>query len=1081
MSKKENKVIRRGIALYIDGQEVKNDLRTLQAELKRAKEEIKGMTVGSREYLEQLQKIKDLNTIIKEHKAKLREVNEETKKFSLSKGVDVFNKYAASATALIAALTGVVLKLNSFRKMLHEREDAKANVQALTGLDDDSINWLEQQAVRLSTSMESSGLRIRKSASEILEAYMLVGSNKPELLADKEALNAVTVEAMRLAEASKMDLKSAVNAVTTALNQYGAGADDAAQYVNVLAAGSKVGASAVDAQAAAILKAGTIAASSNIPIEQLVGSIEMLGEKGIKNEIAGTGLKTFFTRLATGATDTNPKVVGLYTALDNLNSKVREAEKQQVGGGTTLLKKLFGDEGMQTAMILTQNADKVRYYAEAVTDTNIAIEQAAINSDTAAAKLAQVKNELNEQGILLMKELNPAITATLNKFVNLTRYSVPLVKGIADHRATLGLLTVAIVTYNGWVNRQIILSKLQVFWNQKVTTSFKALTLAIKANPWALIISAATVAIGVLIDYRREQDKVTAKMKAEANIRKKAEEQYESEADRIKTLREQIENNNLSLEHRRRKLEELKSIVPGYLAELTDEGTLINNNKEALNDYLKNLEKEIRLKAVREELEELYRNKRKAENRLPGEEAEFTSSRNAYYGALFSASQSAQGLGTSGSRNLSKGLDQATLSMKSKMDRAAEAVRNTKQEIVDLDAAIAALNEEINEGGLIEDDNNGGGKCPVCGQNPCICQKNIDNSDKKNEALLALEEKYQQKRQQIKEKYLSGEISSREDFELLMQDLELQALEEKLRVLDLEPAKRAEIQQKILDAKIKFMEEEQKMDQQNEEAALQRQKDANDAKLAAEKEAAEERQQYLEKTADTIESIASDFGQTIGDMIANGEASMKEFVKETVLMALDALKKILLIKYLEIEAKEIAATTPFSFIGAAKAAARVAALEASFALVKGLVSNFWTGGFTGPGAWNEPQGIVHSDEFVANRYAVANPAVRPFLDLLDNAQKRGTVANLSAEDIAAVVPASRQRTGTAVQVVSPGTDRNNTDPMLLATMGELRSVVAALGMRLKRPIKANVVLTGPDGFKEKWDELNQLLDNKTVG
>ena len=159
----------------------------------------------------------------------------------------------------------------------------------------------------------------------------------------------------------------------------------------------------------------------------------------------------------------------------------------------------------------------------------------------------------------------------------------------------------------------------------------------------------------------------------------------------------------------------------------------------------------------------------------------------------------------------------------------------------------------------------------------------------------------------------------------------------------------------------------------------------------------------------------------------------------------------------------------------------MAALEASFALVKGLVSNFWTGGFTGSGAWNEPQGIVHSDEFVANRYAVANPAVRPFLDLLDNAQKRGTVANLSAEDIAAVVPASRQRTGTAVQVVSPGTDRNNTDPMLLATMAELRSVVAALGMRLKRPIKANVVLTGPDGFKEKWDELNQLLDNKTVG
>ena len=693
----------------------------------------------------------------------------------------------------------------------------------------------------------------------------------------------------------------------------------------------------------------------------------------------------------------------------------------------------------------------------------------------------QVKNELNEQGILLMKELNPAITATLNKLVNLTRYSVPLVKGIADHRATLGLLTVAIITYNGWVNRQIILSKLQVFWNQKVTTSFKALTLAIKANPWALIISAATVAIGVLIDYRREQDKVTAKMRAEANIRKKTEEQYESEADRIKTLREQIENNNLSLEHRRRKLEELKSIVPGYLADLTDEGTLINNNKEALNDYLKNLEKEIRLKAVREELEELYRNKRKAENRLPGEEAEFTSSRNAYYGALFSASQSAQGLGTSGSRNLSKGLDQATLSMKSKMDRAAEAVRNTKQEIVDLDAAIAALNEEINEGGLIEDDNNGGSKCPVCGQNPCICQKTVTDTDKKNTELLAIEEKYQQRRAELKQRYLDGEITSREDFELLMQDLELQALEEKLKKIELEPSKRAEIQQRILDAKIKFMEEEQKLDRQNAEAALQRQREDDQKAIEAAEEAAEKRQRYLEETADTFESIARDFGQSIGDMIANGEASLKEFMKETVLMALDTLRRILLIKYLEIEAKDIAATTPFNWIGAAKAAARVAALEASFALVKGLVSNFWTGGYTGAGAWDEPQGVVHSNEFVANRYAVANPAVRPLLDLLDNAQKRGTIANLSAEDIASVVPTASRSTGTSIQMVTPDKDKNNTDPQLIAMMGELRAVVAALGMRLKRPIKADVVLAGRDGFKEKWDEFNQLLDNKTVG
>ena len=37
------------------------------------------------------------------------------------------------------------------------------------------------------------------------------------------------------------------------------------------------------------------------------------------------------------------------------------------------------------------------------------------------------------------------------------------------------------------------------------------------------------------------------------------------------------------------------------------------------------------------------------------------------------------------------------------------------------------------------------------------------------------------------------------------------------------------------------------------------------------------------------------------------------------------------------------ATAPLSFIGAAKAAAQVAAIKAAFAVVKGLVGNFYTG------------------------------------------------------------------------------------------------------------------------------------------
>lgn len=355
-----------------------------------------------------------------------------------NKAIGVFNRYAAVVTAGIAAITGVTLKLNQLREKRNQREEAKADVKALTGLDDEAVNWLEKQAKELSTTMDESGVRIRQSATEILDAYKLVGSAKPELLSNKEALAEVTKQTLVLASASGMTLKDAVDAVTLSLNQYGAGADQASRYANVMAAGSKYGAAAVESVTAAVKKSGVAAASANVPVEQLVGTIETLAEKGIKDEIAGTGLKKFFLTLQTGADETNPKIVGLETALDNMQKKQLSA---------TQIKKMFGEEGYNVASVLINEAEKVKYYTQAVTGTTVAVEQAATKSATAAAKMDQTKNKLNETGMLLMEKLNPAILASANGVVNWARKFITLIDLMVENRALIFTLTAAIITY----------------------------------------------------------------------------------------------------------------------------------------------------------------------------------------------------------------------------------------------------------------------------------------------------------------------------------------------------------------------------------------------------------------------------------------------------------------------------------------------------------------------------------------------------------------------------------------------------------------------------------------------------------
>ena len=247
------------------------------------------------------------------------------------------------------------------------------------------------------TSVTEDGLRIRQSSNEILDAFTIVGSAKPELLGNKEALAQVTEECMRLATAAKIDLKQAVDGVTLSMNQYGAGADQAARFTNVLAAGSKMGAATVADQTAAIIKSGVAASTANISIEELVGSIETLAEKGLKGEVAGTGLKNVFLKMKTGADDTNPSIFGLQTALKNLKAL----------SDSQILER-FGLENFTVAKALIDNTEKVKSYTAAVTGTNIAMEQAAINSDTAAAKFEHARNKIRLTGNQRVARINPA-------------------------------------------------------------------------------------------------------------------------------------------------------------------------------------------------------------------------------------------------------------------------------------------------------------------------------------------------------------------------------------------------------------------------------------------------------------------------------------------------------------------------------------------------------------------------------------------------------------------------------------------------------------------------------------------------
>lgn len=1055
--------------------------------------------------------------------AEIRKVNDEIKETEgwLTRFNNRFAKWGALAASGIAAITGISMTLNKMRKDRDDKEASAANLKALTGLDDVSIQWLARQAEILSTSMHKSGLRVTQSSKEILEAYMLVGSAKPDLLGNKEALNAVTIEAMRLSKAAKMDLKEAVDAVTLSMNQYGASSEKAADYANVMAAGSKYGSAAVQSITAAVTKAGVSASTANVPIEQLVGSIETLAEKGIVNEVAGTGLKMFFLRLQTGADETNPKIVGLQTALKNLQKLSTEE-----------IVKRFGAETYTVAQTLIDGADKVEYYTKAVTGTNVAMEQAAINSETNEARLAQLKNKIRETGIELMEKLNPSLNMLTGWTTKLLSMAPALIDWLVKYKGALASTCVTLLALIAYKKTDVAWAKLQVVWNEKIVASLLSLGKFVKANPYAFLAVGVAALIGRLIDLKREQNRVTESQKSMLRISNDLNDKYGEQESKIRLLTNVIHNQNFSYDERRRCIDELKKIVPGYNGMLNEEGKLMNDNTGAIKDYLVQLEKQIKLEAAREELAGLYQEQRKTEKLKRKQQEEVKRANANFNAAQFMASARATNLGTQGTRALAKATDASTQQARSRLTIANQELNKTQARLDQLNQAIKDVNAEIAASDIQPDvvktdgKKNGGGTLTEG-----------ERSKAKKDALVKEEKEYFSELAHLKQLYIDSDLMTQEEYARLVEDLEMQHLNRQLDIAGMEPDEIEKINQKILDAQIKFKERCRQEDDKEYKEAQQRALTAREKRYQLDIEAAaryhyqnltseedylrllsdleygyysdmlanyqlteqqkadfqkqinanrlkEDEREYqkrkevqdkeralAQKYTDMAKGIAEDYGQTLGEMIANGELTMKSFLRETLLMAVDALEKVIEIAAVEITAKNAAATAPLSFIGIAKAAAQIAAIKVAFAAVKGMIGNFYTGGFTGSGEWDRPQGIVHSNEFVANRFAVANPAIRPVLNLIDHAQRTNTVGSLTASDVSAVVAPS------AVVPVSEG--GTEVDLELYRLVVECTETMKKVKSRLQEPLVAETYVTGKHGINQAQKEYNRLNNNKS--
>lgn len=294
-----------------------------------------------------------------------------------------------------------------------------------------------------------------------------------------------------------------------------------------------------------------------------------------------------------------------------------------------------------------ETGDFMKAVAEIV-DTQLA--EAGETYISAADRAAQKTVELQNAQKALGDEILPLKEQWDDAYADMQLNTISLISWCVKHQGvvkTLGILltaftVVAIATSNA-IKTNIVVTKgaaaAQQAWNVICATgtgllkllqagfylltgrvtlaknAWTAMNATMKASVFGLIAAGVTVLSLKLWDMHKKQKAAAASAKELETMERDLNAQVNEQTAKVKQLNETMRNEKISMDRRKEALDELKKIIPGYNGMLSEEGRLTRDNKNAIDDYLVSLEKEIKLKAYKDKLVDLYKQKSDLEDK----------------------------------------------------------------------------------------------------------------------------------------------------------------------------------------------------------------------------------------------------------------------------------------------------------------------------------------------------------------------------------------------------------------------------------------------------------------------------------
>lgn len=510
-----------------------------------------------------------------------------------------------------------VSSVNDFAGM----EEEMADVRKYTGMTDDQVRILNEDLKEMDTRTAREQLnqlagtagRLGKQAKDDVLDFVDAGNMIKVALGDDlgdGAIDKVGKLAMAFGEDKEKGLRGAMLATGSAINELSQNSSAYAGYL-------------IDYTA----RVAGFGKQLGLTQAQIMGYGAVMDENLLRDEMAATAFGNMLTKMQTD-TAKFAKIAGMdvkkFTDLLNTDANaaiLALADNLKKADPQNMMKMLddMGLDGSRAVGVLSTLADKiddVRARQELATKayekaTSIEDEY-RVKNETVQAQIDKAKKKFHEMSVELGEQLLPVVRYTISGGSALIQILSAIVSVLYNSKATIISAGTTIAILTAYRKTDVMWSKLQIFWNEKLLVALRNLKIALMQNPWTAVFVAIAAVVGIIIDLKRRSDEAAESQRKLAAAQREQKAMAESmkavndeankttaeEITKFKLLRKTLEDGNKKYDERKKALDEIKKLVPSYHGTLTTENTLINSNATALDNYVNNLMNAARAQAA---------------------------------------------------------------------------------------------------------------------------------------------------------------------------------------------------------------------------------------------------------------------------------------------------------------------------------------------------------------------------------------------------------------------------------------------------------------------------------------------------